>query len=89
MSETPINGSFPNYESPARDAVAITPSDTVAIAAGVTRAIYVGTGGDITALMASGNVALFTAVPQGSILPVRVSRVNATATTASGLVAMY
>jgi hypothetical protein len=69
-------------------AAAITTSDTVSLT-GVTRAVYVGGAGNITAVMFNGDVVLFTAVPVGTMLPIRCTRINATATTATALVAMY
>jgi hypothetical protein len=72
----------------AYDARAITPSDTVALTNGACRAVYVGTTGNIVALMASGNVATFLTVPVG-VFPIQVTRINSTSTTASNLVALY
>ena len=69
-------------------AVAVTPSNTVNFAAGLCRAIYVGGAGNITAIV-NGVAVLFTAVPVGTILPIQATRVNATATTASAMVALY
>lgn len=69
-------------------AEAITTSDTVSLT-GITRAVYVGGTGNITAVMSNGDVVLFTAVPVGTVLPIRCTRINATATTATALVAMY
>jgi len=72
---------------PGKFAAAITPSDTVDLTA-VTRAIYVGSaGGNITAII-NGSAILFTAVPIG-ILPIQCSRVNATGTTSTVLVALW
>lgn len=70
------------------DARTVTPSDTVNQADGVCRALYVGTTGSITAVMANGTVQLFSNVPVG-IFPIQVSRVNNTGTTASNIVALY
>lgn len=69
-------------------AVAITPSDTVSFTDGLCRAIYVGGAGNITALV-NGSPILFTAVPVGTILPIQATRVNATATTATAMLALY
>lgn len=69
-------------------AAAITTSNTVSLT-GITRAVYVGGTGNITAVMSNGDVVLFTAVPVGTVLPIRCTRINATATTATALVAMY
>lgn len=79
-------GSFLNY--PHSSAVVVTPSDSVDLAA-VTRALYVGGTGNITAVMKDGQTVLFSAIPVGTILPIRVSRVNATATTATLIVALW
>jgi hypothetical protein len=69
-------------------AAAITTSDTVSLT-GITRAVYVGGAGNITAIMSNGDAVLFTAVPVGTMLPIRCTRINATATTATLLIAMY
>ena len=69
-------------------AVAVTPSDAVSFAEGTCHAIYVGGAGNITAVV-NGIAVLFTATPVGMVLKVRASRVNATGTTATALVALY
>ncbi len=74
-------------ESPAYDAFVITPTNAVALAT-VTRAIYVGTGGDIALTMKSGSAVTLKSVPSGSIVPVRATEVAATGTTASNLVGL-
>ncbi|AYD02207.1 hypothetical protein [Neorhizobium sp. NCHU2750] len=55
----------------------------------VSRAIYVGGAGDIAAVDVSGNVVVFKAVPAGTLLPIRVARINAVNTTATNLVALW
>lgn len=72
----------------ADDAAAVTPHDSTNFSS-MTRALYVGVTGNVTVVMKSGAVVLFSAVPVGTILPVRCSRVNATGTTASGIVALF
>jgi hypothetical protein len=74
--------------SPARDALAVTPSDAQPLAA-VTRALYVGQGGDLAVVMAGGQTVTFQGLPAGSLLPVRAARVRATGTTAAGIVALW
>ena len=69
-------------------AVAITPSDATNFTDGACHAIYVGGAGNITAVV-NGTAVLFTAVPVGTTLPVRATRVNSTATTATAMVALY
>jgi hypothetical protein len=66
-------------------AAAITPSDTVNLGG---KAIYVGGAGNVTCVTEGGNVTLFTAPPVGSVIPIRFTRVNATGTTATALVAL-
>jgi hypothetical protein len=85
MSVNPLNG--PDW--PAVQLRAVTPSDTVDLPAGPCRALYVGTTGDI-AVIAKGDTAAVTlfSVPVG-ILPVSVTRVLVTGTTASAIVALY
>jgi hypothetical protein len=70
------------------DGRAVTPSDTVMLTNGTCRALYVGVTGNITALMASGNVVLFSNVPVG-VFQIQAQRINSTATTATNLVALY
>lgn len=68
---------------------AITKSDTVNLTY-VTRGIYVGVGGDISAEGAiSGTAVVFKGAVAGSVLPLQVTRVNSTATTATDLVGLY
>jgi hypothetical protein len=72
---------------PGKFAAAITPHDSTNLTA-VTRAIYVGSAaGNITAII-NGSPVLFVAVPIG-ILPIQCSRVNATGTTSTNLVALW
>lgn len=75
---------------PSIGAIAVTPSDVTAISATkAIRAVYVGVGGNISALMSDGTSATFIGVVAGSILPIRVTRINSTSTTATNLVALY
>lgn len=53
------------------------------------RGIYVGVSGDIVAILCPGTAAVtFKSVPVG-ILPIEASRVKATGTTATDLLALY
>lgn len=67
---------------------AVTPSDTLPIKGGPARSLYVGGTGDVVAINENGVAVTFTAVPAGAVLPVATSRVNATGTTATNLVAL-
>ena len=73
-----------NYDFPAADAWVPTPSDTVDEDS-VARAMYVGTSGNMTVKMKSGEVVTFSNVPVG-IFPVSVSRINLTGLTAANIV---
>jgi len=83
---------FKNYnsslESPARCATDVAPSDTSALSQ-VTRAIYVGEAGDISVEMVDGANVTFQAVPSGTVLPIRVSKIRATGTTAGALLGLW
>ena len=81
---------------PGENAIAITPSDSTgifdSIGGGPTRAIYVGSGGDISVEMASDKgekTVVFVAVLTGTVLPIAITRVNLTLTTATSLVAIW
>jgi hypothetical protein len=73
---------------PGEDAVVVTPSNSVNLT-GAPRALFVGGAGNISLVTAAGNTVVFTGVAAGSILPVRVQRVNLTDTTATNIVAIY
>jgi len=81
-----------SVDNPAGEAVEVTPAD--ADLAQYTRALYIGTSGDVAVIMAHENVAggstvvTFKNVLSGSIIPIRVSQVRA-ATTATNIVALF
>jgi len=67
---------------------AITPSDTVDFVDGETRGIYVGVTGNLVAVSEDGHVVTFLNAVQGTVLPIRAVRINATSTTATNLVGL-
>jgi hypothetical protein len=75
----------PGLESPAGHAVAITPSDAVALSE-ATRAIYVGGAGALA--RGAGAVVTLAGVQAGQVYPLRLVQVLATGTTATGLVGL-
>ena len=78
-----------NLDSPASNAVAATPSDSVDFPF-ASRGLYIGGSGDVRVDMQHGAAPVtFLGVMAVSILPIRVSRVYATGTTATGIVALY
>ena len=74
-------------DSPAGDAVVITPGASAM--ANRCRAIYVGGTGDLNVTTVGGTTTLFSAVPAGTIIPVRCTHILSTSTTATLIVAMF
>jgi hypothetical protein len=73
----------------AHRASAVTTSDST-IYGQPTRALYIGAAGNLTVDMADGGSSvLFVAVQGGTILPIQVTRIYATGTTATSFVALY
>ncbi len=73
------------YSAPAEKAAAVTASDATVVNF---RSLYVGTGGNLAVTMAGGGDVIFPAVPSGAVMPIRVSKVLATNTTASNIVGL-
>lgn len=71
---------------PATNAEEITANDGTTL--DETRAIYVGTSGDVKVDTADGDTVTFKNVVGGSILPIAVTKVYSTGTTASDFVGM-
>lgn len=81
-------GSNPtNHDTwPAQDAVAVTPNDSTVVAF---RGLWVGGAGNVAIKGINGNTAVtLVGVPAGTLLPVAVSRVMATNTTATNIVGL-
>ena len=78
----------PSGIEPARQFVAITPSNTTDLD-GLTKAVYVGGAGNLVAVDWTGATCTFTGVLAGTVLPIRVRRINSTSTTATNLVALF
>jgi hypothetical protein len=77
----------PSLTGPASTGFPITPDDALALPE-TTRALYVGSGGSLAVEMASGATLTFEGVADGMLLPLRVSRVRASGTTAGGLIGL-
>lgn len=79
-----------NANAPSSVYAAVTPSDTAGSGdlTYVSRAIYVGTGGNLVAITIADAEVTFTAVPDGTILPIRAKRIKATGTTATNIVSL-
>jgi hypothetical protein len=88
MAVNPFAGFGGDMLAPSGDGVAVTPSDTVDLAV-LPRRLWSGSGGNIKINTAAGNPLTYTAVPAGTYLNVRASRVWATGTSATGIVAEF
>lgn len=78
--------------TPYAHAKAITPTDTDFTNDQFTRAIYVGVTGNLAVRMAGdqGDAdVIFTAVPAGEVLRLRVKQIRSTGTTATNIVALW
>jgi len=74
--------------NPATRVAAVTPSDTANLST-PSRALYIGTAGDVAVIPAGQTTPVtFVGVLAGSIIPVRVSRVLATGTTADDILSL-
>lgn len=73
--------------APAQEGESVTPSDSQSLAR-VSRAIYVGTGGDLRLRLVSGSEITLANAQPGALYPVRAAQILATGTTAGGLVAL-
>lgn len=73
-----------DLDDPAIDAFSVSKSDSTTFFA---RALYVGTAGDVVLTTRSGTDVTFKAVPAGTILPVRCTKVKV-ATTAADIVGL-
>ena len=76
-------------DSPGTHAIAVTPSDTNDLTH-VSLLLYIGVTGDVTLDTVGGEpTILFKAVPAGTQLKIRATRIRATGTTATNIVAIY
>lgn len=55
---------------------------------GAPRGVYVGTTGNLVVTMSDGTVATFANVQGGTMLPIRVKRIQSSGTTASNIVVL-
>lgn len=75
-------------DAPAASAMAITPSNSTDLT-DYTRGIYVGGTGTLKVDMVTGGQVTFVDPAPGVIHPLRVKRVYATGTTATGIIGLY
>ena len=88
----PITDTFANVgsglDSPATGLITIVPDDNADLTI-MPRALMVGTAGDVAVIMKDGTLGTLPALQPGVPYPVRVSRVLATDTSATGIVGLY
>lgn len=68
---------------------AVSPSNSIALPGGLCTCLFIGVGGDVTILNSVGNPITFKNLASGSYLDCQTTRVNATGTTATDIVALY
>ena len=72
--------------------VSVTPSDTVNITGinpNTPATLFVGTGGNIQVITIGGSTLILNNIADGSFLPIQVTRVMATSTTAGDIIALF
>lgn len=77
-----------NRADPASGFSVVTPSDSASLAT-PSRALFVGTAGNIAVHGGQGQTVLFKNVAAGTILPVVATKVMSTNTTAADIVALF
>lgn len=82
----PFENRVSSLSGPARDLLPVTPNDSVDLAE-VAVGLYVETGGTVSIVTVAGGTRSVS-VPDFSVLPVGVTRVRATGTTATGIHAL-
>lgn len=82
------DGQRKQVADPASGGAAVVPSDTEDLS-DASRSLYVASDGNVVVEMVDGEELTFTGVKAGSILPVRVTKVKATGTTATGILALW
>ncbi len=81
------NGVNPDLMMPAMHGEAVTPSDSAELT-NVSRALIIGTAGNLTVVMADGTTLLITGCPAG-VIPIRVKQVKSTGTAAVGITSIW
>jgi nitrogen fixation protein len=72
--------------SPPEHGAAVVPGTDLAH---VTRALYVGGGGNLAVRLQDGTELTLANMPAGTLLPIRVTRILATGTTATEIVGLW
>jgi hypothetical protein len=78
----------PDKADPADHAFLVAENDGADLSY-ATRALYVGGAGAVKVDMLGGETVTFSGVPAGTVLPIRVTKIYATGTTASLMIGLY
>jgi hypothetical protein len=81
-------GQQEQLNSPADNATEVTPNDTTPLTY-VSRGLYIGVTGNLSVTMQGGGNVTFVGLPAGTVLPVRVTHVRSSSTTASSIINLY
>jgi hypothetical protein len=76
------------YTNVLAGAVAVTPSNTTNLTR-FSKALYIGSAGNLTVEMEDGTQVLYANVPAGTTLNIKVAKVMASGTAAGNIVAIY
>ena len=71
------------------DGVPVTPADATNLPSGICRGVVVTGTGNITGTTPSGATVVLTSIPINTIVPIDLSIIAATGTTATGIFALY
>lgn len=88
MAQDTFETYIPSLVDSARHAAVVTASDTVDLTA-VSRALWIGGAGNINVITQGGETVLISGIQAGTLIPIRVSRVLSTNTTATLIVNLY
>ena len=84
----PYESNAAGLDSPAIDGAAVTPNDSTDLTT-TPRALWVGGAGNVSLVTLGGTTLTITGIPAGTLLPIRVTRVRSTSTTATAIVALW
>ena len=90
--EVTIVGLFPEVVKPPKivSATAVLAStDITGVNPNTPATLFVGVGGDIQVITIGGSTLILKNIASGSFLPIQVTRVKATSTTATDIVALF
>jgi hypothetical protein len=94
MAQRIINSEYDEYGKPSLGnsfigAQAVVPNDGAELPNGYTKGIFIGGAGNVSAIMNDGSTVVFTGLVVGVVYYFSVKQINATATTATNIVALY